>query len=63
MGTGSETVTVSRSFAVSERHQDTIQSKSDQIISMLQDQELGNEVALAIIAKVGMAFANSEQEE
>lgn len=63
LGTGSETVTVSRSFAVSERHQDTIQSKSDQIISMLQDQELGNEVALAIIAKVGMAFANSEQEE
>ncbi|ANJ95190.1 hypothetical protein [Serratia plymuthica] len=63
VGTGSETVTVSRSFAISEHHQDTIQSKFKEIISILQNQNLNTEVALAIIAKVGMELVISEKGE
>ncbi|NPE57820.1 ATP-binding protein [Dickeya dadantii] len=63
LGTGSETVTVSRSFAISERHQETIQSKFKEIVSILQNQDINTEVALAIIAKVGMELVVSEKEE
>ncbi|HHA1397606.1 TPA: ATP-binding protein, partial [Enterobacter hormaechei subsp. xiangfangensis] len=63
LGTGSETVTVSRSFAISEHHQDTIKSKFKEIVSILQNQNLNTEVALAIIAKVGMELVVSEKGE
>ncbi|ECH8658389.1 ATP-binding protein [Salmonella enterica subsp. enterica] len=63
LGTGSETVTVSRSFAISEHHKDTIQSKIKEIVSILQNQDLNTEVALAIIAKVGMELVTSEKGE
>lgn len=63
LGTGSETVTVSRSFTISEHHQDAIQSKFKEIVSILQSQDLNTEVALAIIAKVGMELVVSEKGE
>lgn len=63
LGTGSETVTVSRSFAISEGHQKTIHSKFEEIFSILQNENLNTEVALAIIAKVGMELVVSEREE
>lgn len=63
LGTGSETVTVSRSFAIPEHHQDIIQSKFKEIVTILQNQDLDTEVALAIIAKVGMELVVSEKEE
>jgi len=63
LGTGSETVTVSRSFAIPEHHQETIHSKFKEIISIFQNQNLNSEVALAIIAKVGMELVISEKEK
>lgn len=62
IGTGSNTRTVSRSFAISDRHRKIVDSKVDEVVSMLEDQGLGTEVLLAILAKAGMKLASIDKE-
>ena len=62
IGTGSDTKTISRSFAISDQHRQTVEAKSDEIVTMLEGQGLGTEVLLAILAKAGMRLANIDKD-
>ena len=61
IGAGSDTRTISRTFAISERHRKTVDDKTDELVSMLQSQGLGTDVLLAILAKTGMRLATDEE--
>ncbi|WP_321952604.1 ATP-binding protein [Paraburkholderia bannensis] len=62
IGAGSNTETISRSFAISDRHRQIVESKADEVASMLGRQGLGTEVLLAILAKAGMKLASIDKE-
>lgn len=62
IGTGSDTKTISRSFAISDRHRQEVDAKADEVASLLDGQGLGTEVLLAILAKVGMKLVSLDQE-
>ncbi|HBP6280112.1 TPA: ATP-binding protein [Pseudomonas aeruginosa] len=62
IGAGSETKTISRSFSIADRHRKTIDSKAAEITSMLEQQGLGTDVLLAILAKAGMKLASLKEE-
>jgi hypothetical protein len=62
IGAGSDTRTISRTFAISERHRKTVDDKADELVSMLQSQGLGTDVLLAILAKTGMRLATDKEE-
>jgi hypothetical protein len=62
IGAGSDTKTMSRSFAISDRHRETVEAKADEVASMLEGQGLGTEVLLAILAKAGMKLVSIEKE-
>ncbi len=62
IGTGSDTKTISRSFSIDERHRKTVESKAEEITSLLAGQGLGTEVLLAILAKAGMKLASNDKE-
>lgn len=62
IGAGSDTKTVSRSFAISDRHRETVESKANEVALMLEGQGLGTEVLLAILAKAGMKLVFSDKE-
>jgi hypothetical protein len=62
IGAGSNTETISRSFAISDRHRQIVESKADEVASMLERQGLGTEVLLAILAKAGMKLASIDKE-
>ena len=62
IGAGSDTKTISRSFAISDRHRQTVEAKADEVASMLEGQGLGTEVLLAILAKAGMKLVSIEKE-
>ncbi|QDQ25989.1 ATP-binding protein [Chitinimonas arctica] len=63
IGTGSDTKTISRSFAISDRHRKTVEAKANEVASILEGHGLGTEVLLAILAKVGMKLASIDKEE
>lgn len=62
IGTGSNTRTISRSFAISDRHRQTVDTKANEIVAKLTTQGLGTEVLLAILAKVGVELASLSNE-
>lgn len=62
IGAGSDTRTITRTFAISERHRKTIDDNADELVSMLQRQGLGTDVMLAILAKTGMRLATDKGE-
>lgn len=62
IGTGSDTKTISRSFAIPDRHRKTVETKADEVAAMLEGQGLGTEVLLAILAKAGMKLASIDKE-
>jgi hypothetical protein len=62
IGAGSDTRTISRTFAISERHRKTVDDKADELVSMLQSQGLGTDVLLAILAKTGMKLVTDKEE-
>ncbi len=62
IGAGSDTKTISRSFAISDKHRKTVEAKADELASMLEGQGLGTEVLLAILAKAGMKLASIDKE-
>ena len=61
IGAGSDTRTISRTFAISERHRKTVDDKADELVSMLQSQGLSTDVLLAILAKTGMRLATDKE--
>ncbi len=62
IGAGADTKTISRSFAISDRHRKTVEAKADELASMLEGQGLGTDVLLAILAKAGMKLAAIDKE-
>ncbi|MDH4906449.1 hypothetical protein ACWA5G_20360 [Xanthomonas axonopodis pv. ricini] len=62
IGAGADTKTISRSFAISDRHRKTVESKTLEVVSLLEGQGLGTEVLLAILAKVGMKLVSIDKE-
>jgi len=62
IGAGSDTKMISRSFTISDRHRQTVDSKADEVVSMLYREELETDVLLAILAKVGMMLASIDTE-
>lgn len=62
IGAGSETKTMSRSFAIAGRHRETVEAKAQEVASLLGGQGLGTDVLLAILAKAGMKLASIDKE-
>lgn len=62
IGSGRETKIISRSFAVTDRHRRTVDSKAEEIANQLRLQGLETEILLAILAKAGMQLAAEEEE-
>nr|WP_315463248.1 ATP-binding protein [uncultured Rhodoferax sp.] len=62
IGAGSDTRTISRSFAISDRHRLTVEAKADEVVSMLEGHGFGADVLLAILAKAGMKLAFFDKE-
>lgn len=62
IGAGSDTKTISRSFAISDRHRQTVEVKANEVASMLEGKGLGTDVLLAILAKAGMKLASMDKE-
>jgi len=62
IGTGSDTKTITRSFAIPDRHRQTVEAKAHEVASMLEGQGLGTDVLLAILAKAGMKLAFIDKE-
>jgi uncharacterized membrane protein len=63
IGAGADTKTISRTFAISERHRATVDDKAAELASMLQCQGLSTDVLLAILAKTGMKLATDKEEQ
>lgn len=63
IGTGTETKTITRSFSVSSRHRETIDSKATEIVSLLEKQKLGDNEMLAILAKAGLKLVSRRKGE
>jgi len=61
IGSGSGTKIISRSFAITDRHRQAVESKADEIADQLRKQGLGTEVLLAILAKAGMRLTADEE--
>ncbi|MDA8120170.1 MAG: ATP-binding protein, partial [Gammaproteobacteria bacterium] len=62
IGAGADTKTISRTFAISERHRKAVDDKAEELASMLQNQGLSTDVLLAILAKTGMKLATDKGE-
>ncbi|BDB12818.1 hypothetical protein [Acidithiobacillus ferrooxidans] len=62
IGAGADTKTISRTFAISERHRKTVDDKAEELALMLQNQDLSTDVLLAILAKTGMKLATGKEE-
>jgi hypothetical protein len=62
IGAGSDTKTISRSFAISDRHRETVEAQAAELASMLEGQGLGTDLLLAILAKAGMKLASIDKE-
>jgi hypothetical protein len=62
IGAGADTKMISRSFAISDRHRQTVETKALEVALMLEGQGLGTNVLLAILAKAGMKLASIDKE-
>jgi len=61
IGTGADTTTISRSFAISERHRQTVDNKAAELASVLQSQGFETDVLLAILAKTSMQLVKEKE--
>ena len=61
IGSGSETQTITRSFAIPERHRKAIDEKATELASMLQGQGMGTDELLAVLAKVGLKLVEERE--
>lgn len=60
IGAGAEAKTISRSFAITDRYRQAVETKAAELANQLKQQGLGTEVLLAILAKAGMSLAAEE---
>lgn len=63
IGSGSGTKIISRSFAITDRHRQAVESKADELADQLRKQGLGTDVLLAILAKAGMRLTADEEKK
>lgn len=63
IGAGSNAKTISRTFAITDRHRRTVESKAEEIADQLRQQGLETEIILAILAKAGMQLAAEEEQK
>ncbi len=61
IGTGTGTKMISRSFNITDRHRQAVETKADEIASQLRKQGLGTDILLAILAKAGMRLTADEE--
>jgi len=62
IGAGTGAKIISRSFDITDRHRQAVDSKANEIAAQLRKQGLGTDVLLAILAKAGMRLAADEEE-
>lgn len=60
IGAGSSTKMISRSFAITDRYRQAVETKADELAKQLRKQGLGTDVLLAILAKAGMRLTADE---
>lgn len=61
IGSGSGVKIISRSFSVTDRHRQAVESKAEEIANQLRNQGFGTEVLLAILAKASMRLTADEE--
>ena len=61
IGAGTGAKMISRSFDITDRHRQAVESKADEIVNQLRKQGLGTDVLLAILAKAGMRLTADEE--
>jgi hypothetical protein len=61
IGAGTGARMISRSFDITDRHRQAVETQADQIASQLRQQGLGTDVLLAILAKAGMRLTADEE--
>ncbi|MCX8501925.1 MAG: ATP-binding protein [Alphaproteobacteria bacterium] len=61
IGAGTGARMISRSFDITDRHRQAVESKAEEIAAQLRKQGLGTDVLLAILAKAGMRLAVDEE--
>jgi hypothetical protein len=54
IGAGSDTMMISRSFSIPDRHRKAVENMADLLANQLKSEGLGTDVLLAILAKAGM---------
>lgn len=62
IGAGTGAKIISRSFDITDRHRQAVDSKANEIAAQLRKQGLGTDILLAILAKAGMRLAADEEE-
>lgn len=62
IGAGSNGKTISRSFAITDRHRKTVEAKAEELADQLRQHKFGTDVLLAILAKAGMQLAAEEEQ-
>lgn len=62
IGAGNGAKMISRSFDITDRHRQAVESKADEIAAQLRKQGLGTDLLLAILAKAGMRLTADEEE-
>ena len=61
IGAGAGAKMISRSFDITDRHRQVVESKADEIANQLRKQGMGIDVLLAILAKAGMRLTADEE--
>lgn len=62
IGSGTGAKIISRSFDITDRHRQAVETKADDIAAQLRKQGLETDVLLAILAKAGMRLTADEEE-
>jgi hypothetical protein len=62
IGSGVGAKMISRSFDITDRHREAVETKADELAIQLRKQGLGTEVLLAILAKAGMRLTADEEQ-
>jgi hypothetical protein len=63
IGAGTGARMISRSFDITDRHRQAVETKADEIAAQLREQGLGTDVLLAILAKAGMRLTADEEQD
>jgi len=62
IGSGAGAKMISRSFDITDRHRQAVETKADELAIQLRKQGLGTEVLLAILAKAGLRLTADEEQ-